>query len=92
MNSKTILSEENIVKFVQDGQRSKNMLLEEMRNEGYVYIEIFESHQRQLLLTNGVEVTISRCSSVKINVLKKACSKIYYKKFLKNTKKGCNSK
>ena len=76
MNSKTILSEGNIVKFVQDGQRSKNMLLEEMRNEGYVYIEIFESHQRQLLLTNGVEVTISRCSSVKINVLKKACSKI----------------
>ena len=56
-----MLSEGNIL--VKDGRRSKTMLLEEMRNEGYVYIEIFESHHRQLLLTKGVEVTIGRCSS-----------------------------
>ena len=61
MNSKTIRSEGNIV--IKDGQRSKTMLLEEMRKEGYLYIEIFETHHRQLLLIKGVEVTIDRCSS-----------------------------
>ena len=90
VNSKTILSEGNIV--IKDGQRSKTMFLEEMRNEGYLYIEIFEIHHRQLLLIKGVEVTIGRCSSIgKINVLKKTCSKMHGKKFLKIlTKKACN--
>lgn len=39
------------------------MLLEEMRNEGYEYIEIFESHYRELLLIKGAEVTIFIYSS-----------------------------
>ena len=58
MNSKTILSEGNIV--IKDSWRSKTVLLEEMADEGYVYIEIFESHHRQLLLIKDVEVTIGR--------------------------------
>lgn len=41
MNSKTILNEENIVK--NDGRRNKKRLLEEMKNEGYMYIKLFKS-------------------------------------------------
>ena len=41
MNSKTILNEENIVK--NDGRRNKKRLLEEMKNEGYMYIKLFNS-------------------------------------------------
>ena len=51
----SIFSEGNIL--VKDGRRSKTMLSEEMRNQGHVYIEIFERHHRQLLLIKGVEVT-----------------------------------
>ena len=58
-----------------------------MRNEGYIYIEIFENCHRQLLLIKGVEVNIGRLfiKLVTINVLKKACSKMYRKKLLENT-------
>ena len=51
----SIFSEGNIL--VKDGRRSKTMLSEEMRNQGHVYIEIFERHHRQRLLIKGVEVT-----------------------------------
>ena len=51
----SIFSEGNIL--VKDGRRSKTMLSEEMRNQGHVYIEIFERDHRQLLLIKGVEVT-----------------------------------
>ena len=39
------------------------MLLEEMRNEGYAHIEIFESYYRELLLIKGAGVAIFRCPS-----------------------------
>ena len=52
----------NLVKKYCDERWLKEVKNDVRRNEGYVHIEKFRRHHRQLLLIKGVEGTISRCS------------------------------